>query len=279
MKHVLICFLAGMLLLCVQMTTVMAQDAQDAKQQLVISLNQPGPYKLDVNLFDGSMKIVTYSGKDIIVDTEFGTARKAKKAVKENEKDMKQITTGNKINLQVESKDNQVTIKSGMHDKPLLVTIKIPGNNTKLKLGTTRGGNIEVNNSSAEIEIENTTGDINLSNISGPVVANTVQGNITVGFKSVNPKMPMAFSTLAGNIDLTFPVNGKVSFKLKSDYGKIFSDYDISLEPKRQTASQKDQQGVQVVSTDNWIYGKINGGGAEVMVKNMKGNIYIRKSK
>ena len=30
---------------------------------------------------------------------------------------------------------------------------------------------------------------------------------------------------------------------------------------------------------DDWVLGKINSGGPEVMMKNMQGNIYLRKSK
>ena len=30
---------------------------------------------------------------------------------------------------------------------------------------------------------------------------------------------------------------------------------------------------------DDWIIGKINGGGPEVLMKNMNGNIYVRKNK
>jgi hypothetical protein len=30
---------------------------------------------------------------------------------------------------------------------------------------------------------------------------------------------------------------------------------------------------------EDWVYGKIDGGGPEIMMKNMNGNIYIRRAK
>jgi len=32
------------------------------------------------------------------------------------------------------------------------------------------------------------------------------------------------------------------------------------------------------IKMEDWIYGKINGGGSEILMKNMHGNIYIKKS-
>jgi len=29
---------------------------------------------------------------------------------------------------------------------------------------------------------------------------------------------------------------------------------------------------------DDWVYGKINGGGPEMMMKNMQGDIYVKKA-
>jgi hypothetical protein len=31
------------------------------------------------------------------------------------------------------------------------------------------------------------------------------------------------------------------------------------------------------VNVENWVYGKINAGGPELMMKTMNGNIYIKK--
>jgi hypothetical protein len=37
--------------------------------------------------------------------------------------------------------------------------------------------------------------------------------------------------------------------------------------------------GMRELKKDDWITGKINGGAPEVLMKNMEGNIYVRKAK
>ncbi len=39
------------------------------------------------------------------------------------------------------------------------------------------------------------------------------------------------------------------------------------------------KDGMYRLTIDEWVYGKINGGGPEVMMKTMNGSIYIRKAK
>ena len=48
---------------------VMAKQATDQKQQLVVPLSEPGkPFKLTVGLQSGSIKVQGYEGKDVVVD-------------------------------------------------------------------------------------------------------------------------------------------------------------------------------------------------------------------
>jgi hypothetical protein len=39
------------------------------------------------------------------------------------------------------------------------------------------------------------------------------------------------------------------------------------------------KDGMYKVSIEDWVKGKVNGGGGEIMMKNMNGNIYVRKTK
>jgi hypothetical protein len=48
----------------------MAQQAAEQKEQLVVPLSEPGkPFKLNVGLINGSIKVVGYEGKDVVIDT------------------------------------------------------------------------------------------------------------------------------------------------------------------------------------------------------------------
>jgi DUF4097 and DUF4098 domain-containing protein YvlB len=139
-------------------------------------------------------------------------------------------------------------------------------------------GDIEVENVTGELEISNVNGGIRLSQVGGSALLNTVNGELVASFKTVTPNAPMAFSTVNGKIDVTFPSNLKANLKLKSDMGAVYSDFDVSMEksPKPTTTVQN---GVYRVSHDTWTYGKVNGGGVEITFKSLQGNLYVRKAK
>ena len=140
-------------------------------------------------------------------------------------------------------------------------------------------GNITVSDVSGALEITDVNGFISLADISGSVVANTVNGKVHVSFKSIDPKAPMAFSTLNGDVDVTFPAGVKANVKLKSDRGDVFTDFDVVTEQRKPTVTHSDAKGMYNLKIEDWVYGKINGGGPELMMKNMQGGIYIRRAK
>ena len=158
------------------------------------------------------------------------------------------------------------------------LTIKVP-QQFSVKVSTINHGDIIVENVNGELEVTNVNGPIQLNNVSGSAVANTVNGNLKAVFKSVNSESPMAFSTLNGNVDVTFPGNAKFDIKLKSDRGDIYSDFDVDVDKSQPKATRSSDGGMYKVRVDDWVQGKVNGGGRELMMKNMHGNIYIRKAK
>ena len=119
---------------------------------------------------------------------------------------------------------------------------------------------------------------ITLTNISGSVVANTVNGDIVVTFNKLDTNDPMAFSTLNGDVNVTFPADTKANLKLKSDNGEIFSDFEMVIDKTPSKVDKTNASGMYNIKKDDWVYGKINGGGAEMLMKNMEGNIYIKKA-
>jgi len=154
--------------------------------------------------------------------------------------------------------------------------LKIP-QDAKLKLGTVNEGIVSVSNIRGEIEVHNVNDDIELNNITGSAVANTVNGNVTVSFTAVDPQASMAFSTLNGNINVTFPANTKANLKMKSDRGDVFSDFDIDIDKTPSKVEKSNEPGMYKIKKDDWVNGKINGGGPEMIFKNMEGDIFVKK--
>jgi hypothetical protein len=253
-------------------TSLWAQNA--AKGELIVPLANPGkPYKLDVGLVNGSVTVSGYEGKDIAIDVV------SDKGEEEHVNGMRRLSSGNNVDLEAEENNNTVTVHSKNVGKTTNLLIKIPMAEVMLKLHTVNNGNIIVSNVAGELEVNNVNGYIKLTGISGSVVANTVNGKVEVAFKSIDPKAAMAFSTLNGNVDVTFPAGLKANVKLKSDRGNIFTDFDVIADPHKPNVTRSSSSGMYSLKIDDWVYGKIDGGGPEIMMKNMNGNIYIRKVK
>ena len=248
------------------------------KEQLVVPLSEPGkPYKVTVHVLNGSIKVVGYEGKDIVIDV-FGDSTHKHREDGETSGSMHRIGGGSGLEISAQENDNMVTVNGGL-SKLSGVSLKIPSNLASLKLNAVNDGNITVSNVSGELEINNVNGSITVRDVSGSVVANTVNGPVVVTFKSVDAKAPMAFSTLNGNVDVTFPADFKSNVKLRTDQGGVFTDYEIAVDKSQPQVKKTEENHMYKLNVDSWIYGKINGGGPEMMMKTMTGSIYIRKAK
>src|SRR5205085_4495364 len=100
-------------------------------------------------------------------------------------------------------------------------------------------------------------------------------------FDRINPTKAMAFSSMNGDVDVTFPADLKATLSLRSDQGDVLSDFDVQLEPRapaQTTTEGTREHGKFRVKIDKAIRGTINGGGQAIQLKNFNGNIYIRKA-
>ncbi|WP_082684820.1 DUF4097 family beta strand repeat-containing protein [Hymenobacter sedentarius] len=271
------------LLLLAGALPALAQDAKDTKEQLTVALSSPGkPGTLEVGLVNGFIHVTGYGGKDVVIDA----AARPRNSGRHSERNddgpapagMKRLSNVSGLNLTAEEKNNVVEISTESHMRPVDLTIKVP-QNFSLKLSTVNNGDIIVENVNGELEISNVNGPIQLNQVSGSAVANTVNGSLTATFKSVKSGAPMAFSTLNGKVDVTFPSNAKAALKMKSDRGNVYSDFDVAVDKNTPKVTRTSQNGLYRISTDDWTYGKVNGGGAEVMLKTMNGDILLRKAK
>lgn len=269
-------------------------------EQLTVPLSSPGkPYSLKIQLVTGSIKVASYDGKDILInatprsdDDDKGSKtngnfkvninfRKGDKD-KEEESDfdksgMKRIASSGGFEVTAKEADNNVTVNTGNPNKAVDLDLKIP-QDVKLKIGTVNDGEISVENVRGELEVSNVNEKITLDKVSGSVMANTVNGDIVVTFSKVDPNAPMAFSTLNGDIKVTLPIDTKANLKLKSDNGEIFSDFDVAVDKTSGKVDKTSTPGMYKIKKDDWVYGKINGGGAEMLMKNMQGDIYLKKA-
>jgi hypothetical protein len=259
-------------------TCNIASAQNTSTDELVVPLSNPGkPYSLRVSLIDGEITVNSYSGKDIVIEVTT-EKRKRGEITTDASTGMKRISSGNSFGISASEDNNSINVSTENPEQKISLSLKIP-QDVKLKLGTVNDGDIIVNNIKGELEINNVNGAITLTNIDGSVVASTINGKVTTTFKAVDEKAPMAFSSLNGDVDITFPASIKYNLKMKSDRGEIYTDFDVDIDKTETKAQKTASEGMYKLKQDDWINGKINGGGPEILLKNMEGNIFIRKAK
>ncbi|GAA4377531.1 DUF4097 family beta strand repeat-containing protein [Hymenobacter koreensis] len=252
-------------------------------EQLVVALSSPNkPGTLHLKLVNGSIRVESHAGKDVIINPAPRGAHTSRSSQEssagDNPNQLRRISKVQAFDVTAQEKDNQVYVRNQSAQNTVDFTVKVP-RQFSLRLSTVNNGNITVENVAGELEISNVNGSISLKDVSGSAVLNTVNGNVVAVFKDVTTGAPMAFSSVNGKIDVTLPAKTKAALKLKSDRGDIYSDFEMAVDDAAPKVSRTNTDGTYRLSVESWTYGKINGGGAELMMKTLNGNIVIRKAK
>jgi len=247
----------------------------DNEQTITVPLTNPNESgQLKLHQVSGSISVVGYNGNSVVVKAS--TTQSSKVKNKEKEKNGMFRIPNNAYNLSVIEKENEVNISSGSPNKAINYEILVP-KKFSLNVHTVNNGKIYVENIEGDIEANNVNGSIELQGISGSAVASTINGKVVVSFNEIDKESPMAFSSLNGKIDVTFPSNIKATAKIRNERGEIYSDFEMEVQKSEPIIEKDEGKNYKKYSIDKWVFAKINGGGPEFLFKNMNGNIYIRK--
>jgi hypothetical protein len=179
--------------------------------------------------------------------------------------------------FQVEEEGNEMTVTSHSPNRAIDFDIEVP-TRTNLELSSVNGGDIVVEGVDGELEIMNVNGAINLTGVSGSVVANTTNGKLVATLRRLTAQKAMAFTTLNGNVDVTLPAATRATFKLRSDQGDVFTDFEMQVRSTGPSVQDTRRQGGRFqIEVNKAIYGAVNGGGPEFEMRTFNGNIYVRK--
>jgi hypothetical protein len=266
-----------------------AVASAQAANEFTVPLTDPAKRgKLKAHLNYGSITVKGTARKDVLVKYKSLEDGECDDCDEEHEHDgddeghkpkskagMKKIGGGG-MDLEVVESNNFVKVQSDSWSHKLGLEIEVPSG-FDLEVHTYNDGDLMITNVQGELELTNYNGEITALNISGSVVATTYNGEIKVTFDKATDNTPMSFSTYNGDIDLTFPAAMKSTFKMKTEQGEILTDFDMNVTSSGPVQVKDKKSGVYKVTIDDWKRGDINGGGAEVTVKNYNGDIYIRK--
>ena len=257
----------------------LASGQKAHSDKLTVPLTDPSrPVFLKIGLVSGGITVRGYAGKEVIVEATTHPEDDDNASKRKGLKLIPNTSTG----LTIEEDDNTVYVSNSGRwgSRQVDLDIQVPVN-CSMKLSTVNDGNIEVSGVHGELDVNNTNGSVTLKDISGSAVAHALNGDLLVTFNAVNPDKPMSFSSLNGEIDVTFPSTIKASMEISDEQGQVYSDFDMQLDKSKPVVeeSSKKSGGKYKVTIDKGMKGTINGGGQEIQFKNFNGNIYIRKGK
>jgi DUF4097 and DUF4098 domain-containing protein YvlB len=248
---------------------------QAGGDRIPVTLSDPSrPARVKVSLVNGGITVKAYEGKEVVVEARVRNRENAR-----NEGGPKRLSISS-TGLSVEEENNEVSINTDSYMHPIEVTVSVPVH-TSLKLRAVNDGDIVVTGVDGDLDVDDINGAVTLNNVSGSVVAHALNGHVYATLTRVDPQKAMAFSSLNGNIDVTFPADLKANVSIRSDQGEVFSDFDVQLKAASAQPVVEDGRGhggKYRVKIDKTVHGTINGGGPEIQFRNFQGQIYIRKA-
>lgn len=248
---------------------VQIAPAQDATDRMSINFSDPSrPGLLRVNILNGAVVVRTHSGNEVIIQGE--PIRRRNRTDREAA-GLRRLDTSSTLNI--EEQNNVVTIASRAANAGGNLDIQVP-TRTNLNIRTVNGREIRVENVQGEIEVENTNGSVVLSNVAGAVIAHATNGRVVASLRELSPDKPMSFTSMNSNVDVTLPPATKANLRMRTDNGEIHTDFEVEVRPS--TTDDGRRPGFRQSET---VTRTINGGGPDLELRTLNGNIYIRKAK
>ncbi len=223
------------------------------------------PGIVEIKWYRGNVYIEGYDGNEVKIDVK-GGGRRSRYSVGKY-RGMKKIYDGDAID--VDKKGNKILISSYSLYQNVDIIVKIPKNSSLYVLNQLNG-DVEIENINGNIEVETLNGEIDLEKITGSIFAYSTNGEIYASMASLSPDKDFTFTTVNSDIDLSFPVNMKANFNMTTR-DEIYTDFD--MKPVRSSKMKWQSR------SRNKIEYALNGGGTDIDIKSLHGDIYVRKDK
>jgi hypothetical protein len=265
-------------IMCVMFTTKVQAQGTVAQNgdRIVVTLSDPArPGLLKISMVNGGITVRSHTGRDIIIEGR-AVGRSGPIVTPDGLTRIGPSRTG----LVVVEEKNVVTVSSGAFNAPDNLEIQVPAK-TNLALSTVNGNSITVEGVEGDVEVSNTNGHVRLSGLMGSVVAHSHNGNLFAVFRELSGNKPMSFTSMNGNIDVTLPPSAKANLRIRTDNGEGRTDFELQRLPGPAPKIEDDRTrgGQGRIITDTTINATINGGGTDLELRTLNGNILIRKAK
>jgi hypothetical protein len=286
MKKIIVPFLAGMALCCLQMP-MMAQHFSEHISKEFTPLKDAAATTLYIYNIDGFVKVQGYNGDKVVLEMDETISAD----------DNTKLETGKKeFKLGFDQKNDSIVayIAAPFDSRPcrncrcnncdrnidyhyhVEYTVKVPFS-MNLHISTVNNGVIAINDVSGVLHVNNVNDKITIVNASGTTYAHTVNGDVTVNYVR-NPPEQSSYHTINGNIRVNFQSDLSADLQFKSMHGDFFTDFpDAQLLPVTTTKKQEGKNGGIVYKIDKRMAVRFGKGGKVFQFETLNGNVYIKK--
>jgi len=175
------------------------------------------------------------------------------------------------IGLSVQQEGNRITVSGASRNADGEYRFSVPKNMMLVvDLNNWQAGDLTIKGMAGEVEAHSQNGDIRFENVTGPLVVKTLSSDIEVIFSSVSQKSPTSIFSTSGDIDIVIPEATKGSFEMSTTSGEIYTDLNFKFPEEKEMS----RFGGAVSGSAT-----LNGGGVELSLRSISGDIFIRKAK
>ena len=269
---------------------------------ITLSVSAQKEYKLakssgKLNLNISGAVIEGYTGNEII----FSSPKAKLEELDERAKGLRSVsgsgfTDNTGLGIDVSEKGEEINVNLvGRNTKGILI-IKVPQNiKISFKNNNVNQDELILKNLKNEIEVSASYNKIKLENNSGPMNVKTLYGSVDAIFNG-EIKGPVSIISVYGYVDVSMPATTKANIELGTSYGNLYlaEGFKITIDKKTTEKTDETASGLNLVSTTGIgnftgtinqlnirgdkenLKGKINGGGADFIIKSNYKNVYLR---
>lgn len=225
------------------------------------------------------------------------------------------FTDNTGLGIDVSTKGEEIIVNAVNREIKGILTIKVP-QNIKISFvnkSNVYQNEIILKNLKNEIEVSTSYNKIKLENNSGPMNIKTLYGSVDAIFNEAI-KGPVSIVSVYGYVDVSLPANAKANVEMATNYGKLYAAEGLKIAIDKSEKAERsglttisgsnNGQGVTTVRSGSGqslasltsvngeasvfeygsssrnsenIRGKINGGGADLILKSNYKNVYLRE--
>jgi hypothetical protein len=269
-------FIAALLLVLSAAAPAATRAADPGAEKISVPLTDPSrPATLKVSMVNGGLTVEGYGGREVVIEATAGGGEEHESRPRRGAEGMRRIPNSSR-GLSIDEENNVVRVDvHPLHGGHLHIQVPV---RCSLHLSAVNGGQIRVAGVDGDLELGHVNGSIEARDVSGSVVAHTTNGEVKVSMRRVDRDKPMAFSTLNGNVDVTFPADLRANVRIGSQRGDVYSDFEIAAQGHG-IAKETRKGGKRHVELEQEMQGTIGGGGPEILIKTFNGDIYIHRGR